>query len=64
MKIIIIGGGQVGCYIANLLIENGNSVIVIENKEKRFRHYSKTVLKKRIFWLETALMLCFWKRQE
>ena len=34
MKIIIVGGGQVGGYIASLLIENGNSVIVIENKER------------------------------
>lgn len=34
MKIIIVGGGQVGGYIADLLIENGNNVVVIENKEK------------------------------
>ena len=34
MKIIIVGGGQVGGYIADLLIENGNSVVIIENKEK------------------------------
>ena len=34
MKIIIVGGGQVGSYIANLLVENQNSVVVIENKEK------------------------------
>ena len=29
MKVIIIGGGQVGGYIASLLLENGNSVAVI-----------------------------------
>lgn len=34
MKVIIIGGGQVGSYIANLLIQNKNEVIVIENKNK------------------------------
>ncbi len=34
MKVIIIGGGQVGRYIANLLIEKGHDVVVIENKEK------------------------------
>ena len=34
MKIIIVGGGQVGGYIADLLLENNHSVIVIENKEK------------------------------
>lgn len=34
MKVIIIGGGQVGGYIAGLLIENGSSAVVIENREK------------------------------
>lgn len=33
MKIIIIGGGQVGTYIANLLIQSNNTVKVIENRE-------------------------------
>lgn len=46
MKIIIIGGGQVGCYIANLLIENGNSVIVIENKEKALQTLQQNGIKK------------------
>ena len=46
MKIIIIGGGQVGCYIANLLIENGNSVIVIENKEKALQTLHQNGIKK------------------
>lgn len=38
MNVIIVGGGQVGGYIAGLLIENGNNAIVIENKERPFRH--------------------------
>ncbi len=46
MKIIIIGGGQVGCYIANLLIENGNSVIIIENKEKALQTLQQNGIKK------------------
>lgn len=33
MKVIIIGGGQVGAYIANLLLKNNCSVKVIENRE-------------------------------
>lgn len=33
MKVIIIGGGQVGAYIANMLISSNNSVKVIENRE-------------------------------
>ena len=46
MKIIIIGGGQVGGYISNLLLENGNSVVVIENKEKALQSLEKNGLKK------------------
>ncbi len=33
MKVVIIGGGQVGAYIANLLLNNNCSVKVIENRE-------------------------------
>lgn len=33
MNVIIIGGGQVGAYIANLLIKNNCSVKVIESRE-------------------------------
>lgn len=33
MKVIIVGGGQVGAYIANLLLKNNCSVKVIENRE-------------------------------
>lgn len=33
MKVIIIGGGQVGAYVANLLLNNKCSVKVIENRE-------------------------------
>ena len=36
MKVIIIGGGQVGVYIANLLLNNHCSVKVIENREGVF----------------------------
>ena len=46
MKVIIIGGGQVGGYIANLLIENGNDTIVIENREKSLQALKKSGLKK------------------
>ena len=33
MKVIIIGGGQVGAYIANLLLKDHCDVKVIENRE-------------------------------
>ncbi|HIZ16444.1 MAG TPA: TrkA family potassium uptake protein [Firmicutes bacterium] len=44
MKIIIVGGGQVGAYIASLLIENGNNVTVIENKERAIQSMKKNGL--------------------
>lgn len=34
MKIVVIGGGQVGSYLANLLLTNGHEVKVIEHREK------------------------------
>lgn len=39
-------GGQVGGYIANLLIENGNDALVIEYKEKALQSLKKNGLKK------------------
>lgn len=33
MKVIIVGGGQVGAYIANMLLKNQCSVKVIENRD-------------------------------
>ncbi|QIK86590.1 TrkA family potassium uptake protein [Erysipelothrix sp. HDW6B] len=41
MKAIIIGGGQVGSYVAKLLIQNNYEVSIIENREKpleKIRH--------------------------
>ena len=35
MKVIIIGGGQVGAYLAWLLIERGHEITVIEKKQAR-----------------------------
>lgn len=46
MKVIIIGGGQVGGYIAKLLIDKGNSAVVIENKEKALQALEKNGIKK------------------
>lgn len=34
MKIIIIGGGQIGTYIARLLLQNGSEVRIVENRPK------------------------------
>ena len=35
MKIIIVGGGQVGAYLAGLLIERGHEIKIIEQREAR-----------------------------
>lgn len=36
MKIIIVGGGQVGSYLATLLQKEGNDITIIENRNKKF----------------------------
>ncbi|BCN29600.1 potassium channel family protein [Anaeromicropila herbilytica] len=36
MKVIIIGGGQVGAYLASLLYSNGHEIKVIEHRENIF----------------------------
>jgi trk system potassium uptake protein TrkA len=35
MKIIIVGGGQVGSYLASLLLKQGNDVKIVEMREKQ-----------------------------
>lgn len=40
MRIIIVGGGQVGSYLANLLISNDHEVNLVENRE---RVYTKLI---------------------
>lgn len=35
MKVIIVGGGQVGAYLASLLIEKGHQITIIESRESR-----------------------------
>lgn len=41
MKVIIVGGGQMGAYIATLLLKNDCSVTVIENREAVYAKLSK-----------------------
>lgn len=41
MKVIIVGGGQVGCYLATLLIERGHSIKIIEAKDSRIEVLKK-----------------------
>lgn len=41
MKVVVIGGGQVGSYLANLLISNGHEVKVIEHRERVFAKLEK-----------------------
>jgi trk system potassium uptake protein TrkA len=35
MKVIIVGGGQVGAYLASLLLERGHEIKLIENRKAR-----------------------------
>ena len=46
MKIIIVGGGQVGGYIASLLLKNNHQVTVIENKDRSLETLKKNGLNK------------------
>lgn len=41
MKVIVIGGGQVGTYLAGLLLNNGCEVTVIERREKAVERLKK-----------------------
>jgi trk system potassium uptake protein TrkA len=41
MKVIIVGGGQVGSYLASLLLANGHDIKVIEHREKNFNKLDK-----------------------
>lgn len=43
MKVIIVGGGQVGSYLAGLLMERGHTVTVIEAKESRIEILRKSL---------------------
>jgi trk system potassium uptake protein TrkA len=45
MKVIIIGGGQVGSYLASLLLSNGHDIRVIENRENIFSKLEKELPK-------------------
>lgn len=40
MKVIIVGGGQTGAYIAKRLIANDKDVIIVENREKVLKSLS------------------------
>ncbi len=43
MKVIIVGGGQVGCYLASLLIERGHEIKIIETKEARIEVLNRSL---------------------
>lgn len=42
MKVIVIGGGKVGSYVAKTLIDSGCEIKIIENREAIIKHLSKT----------------------
>jgi trk system potassium uptake protein len=41
MKVIIVGGGQVGTYLASLLLSNGHEIRIIENRETVYSRLEK-----------------------
>jgi trk system potassium uptake protein len=43
MKVIIIGGGQTGAYIANILLANKCEVTVVENREQIIQKLKKDI---------------------
>ena len=43
MKVIIVGGGQVGAHLASLLIERGHEVRIIEEKQARVEILKKNL---------------------
>lgn len=43
MKVIIVGGGQVGSYLASLLIDRGHEIKIIEAKETRIEVLKKSL---------------------
>lgn len=43
MKVIIVGGGQVGSYLASLLIDRGHEINIIEAKETRIEVLKKSL---------------------
>lgn len=45
MKVIIVGGGKVGTYLASLLLSNGHQVKLLEDNEKLFNKAAKELPK-------------------
>ena len=45
MKVIIVGGGKVGTYLASLLLSNGHQVKLLEDNEKLFNKAAKDLPK-------------------
>lgn len=50
MKVIIIGGGQTGAYIANILLSNKCEVTVIENRENVITKLKREIPEKNILF--------------
>lgn len=48
MKVIVVGGGQIGSYLAKMLIEGGHEVYVVEQREKALMHLYDTVPKENV----------------
>lgn len=54
MKVIVIGGGQVGAYVARIMIEADNDVCIIDNREKVINHIETEFTKEQIIYGDGA----------
>lgn len=45
MKVIIVGGGQVGSYLASLLLSNGHEISILDNRENVHKKLEKELPK-------------------
>ena len=50
MKVIIVGGGQVGAYLAGLLLGRGHTVKLIENRDVRFPALKRDLPEEALLW--------------
>ena len=63
MKIIIVGGGQIGSYITSLLLKNDHEVRVIENRTKALENYKNAGLPEECLVIGDEQILRFLKKQ-
>ncbi|MEC6748420.1 NAD-binding protein [Marinilactibacillus sp. XAAS-LB27] len=54
MKVIVIGGGQVGAYVARIMVEAQNDVCIIDNREKVIQYNQQEFKEEQIIYGDGA----------